>query len=114
MASPPDSQSVGLGETKLIARTSNSVIVDVETNETCALVLSDAYYPGWRAEIDGEATQIFPAYHAFRGIIVPAGAHRVEFKYEPRVFQTGLLISLAAIAASIVIGSAAIAQRRSA
>lgn len=98
----PDAQSGDLGVTKSISRTSNAVVIDIETNESCVLVLSDAFYPGWNVEIDGEPAEIFPAYHAFRGVVVPAGPHRVAFKYEPKVFRTGLMISLAAIAITIV------------
>jgi len=109
-----ETQSSDLGITKLIARTSNRVVIDVETNESCALVLSDAYYPGWRVEIDGESAEIFPAYHAFRGVIIPTGPHRVEFKYEPEVFRTALWVALFAIAVSILVSGMIIARRRAA
>lgn len=45
------------------------------------LVLTDTYYPGWRASVDGESVDITPAFHAFRAISIPAGEHTVKFTY---------------------------------
>lgn len=112
VAQIPGTQSGDLGNTKLVSRTSNAVVVDVEASRPCALVLSDAYYPGWQARIDGEPVEIFPAYHAFRGVVIPAGAHRVEFEYQPGSFHVGLMFSLAAMAVSIVGCAVIIARRR--
>jgi uncharacterized membrane protein YfhO len=71
--------------------------VEVDARAPCILVLSDAYYPGWKAKIDGETTEIFPAYYAFRGVLVPAGKHTVEYIYFPLSLKIGLLISAAAL-----------------
>ncbi len=101
-----------LGGTRIALRTPNTVVIDVECNTACALVLSDAFYPGWSVYIDEEPAALFPAYHAFRGVIVPAGPHRIRFQYEPVVFHTGLWISIVAMGMS-VFGSVAFLARRS-
>jgi hypothetical protein len=54
------------------------------------LVLSEVFAPGWRAFIDGAETTIHRTDYALRGIIVPAGAHRIEFIYRPRSFSNGV------------------------
>ena len=62
------------------------------------MVLSDTYYPGWRAFVDGVERPILRANHVFRAVVVPAGAQEVVFSYEPDSFRYGLLVSVAAVA----------------
>ena len=47
------------------------------------LALHDTWYPGWVAEIDGKRAPILRADVLFRGVEVPAGRHRVVFRYAP-------------------------------
>jgi hypothetical protein len=62
------------------------------------LVSSDVYYPGWRAWIDGQATDILLVNTAFRGVWLPPGSHEVRFRFIPRSFHLGLAVSLAGLA----------------
>lgn len=63
------------------------------------LVMSDSYYPGWKAYIDGNETKIYRANYVMRSVSLPAGAHKIEFRYEPEVFRTGAAISAATLVA---------------
>jgi hypothetical protein len=69
--------------------------IEIATTAKCSgfLVLADAWYPGWRAEVNGEAETIYPANVAFRGVPVPAGTSSVRFTYEPSSFRIGLLVA---------------------
>jgi hypothetical protein len=59
-----------------------------------ATVFSEIYYPdGWNAYIDGEKAEYFCADYILRGMIIPAGSHEIEFKFEPASFQTASLVS---------------------
>ena len=59
---------------------SNKVMIDTDNAGDGFLVMSDSFYPTWRVSIDGNQTQrIFRTNHAFRGILVPGGKHRVVF-----------------------------------
>jgi hypothetical protein len=58
------------------------------------LVLSDTYYPGWRAWVDEEPTEIWRANGLFRAVRVPVGSHRVVFEYAPTSLRWGLWISV--------------------
>lgn len=72
------------------------VTVEVESNRDALLVLSDTYYPGWRAYVDGEEIEILRANHLFRAVRIPRGSSLVEFRYVPRAYQIGKLLTLVA------------------
>ncbi len=56
--------------------------------------ISDAYYPGWKAYADGKEVKIYRANYAFRAVGVPSSDTEVIFKYEPKSFFNGLIISI--------------------
>jgi len=57
------------------------------------LVLSDTYYPGWQATVDGERTKILQANGNFRALWLKKGEHRISFTFKPLSFRIGLMIS---------------------
>jgi hypothetical protein len=58
-------------------------------------VFSEIYYEnGWNAYVDGEKTSHFPVDFVLRAMMVPAGKHTIEFKFEPEVIQTGSIITI--------------------
>lgn len=63
--------------------TPERVVIDVQTAADGYLLLTDAYYPGWSATLDGEPTPIYRADVMFRAVFVPAGEHQVTFSYSP-------------------------------
>ena len=58
------------------------------------LMLTDSNYPGWKAYVDGVPAPILEADYLFRGVLLPAGSHEVEFRYRPASYFYGGLISL--------------------
>ncbi|MBI3252619.1 MAG: hypothetical protein HYZ52_04825 [Candidatus Omnitrophica bacterium] len=58
------------------------------------LVLSDVYYPGWKAVVDGGRVPIYWAQTAFRAVLLDRGRHTVEFIYEPLSLKIGAGLSL--------------------
>jgi uncharacterized membrane protein YfhO len=74
------------------------------------LVLSDTYFPGWKAYVDGKEERIYRANYAFRAIPIRAGAHKVEFTYKPLSFKLGAVITLLGILGCV--GIAFVTKRR--
>ncbi|HEO70861.1 MAG TPA: hypothetical protein ENN80_06310, partial [Candidatus Hydrogenedentes bacterium] len=60
------------------------------------LVLADAWYPGWRATVDGVETEVFAVDGMFRGVSLGAGGKEVVFRYAPRSLGLGFLVSASA------------------
>ena len=85
------------GTAIVTARTSTRMEIQVEAELRAVLVAVEAYYPGWKAWVDGEPATIFPVNSAFRGLVVPAGSHTVSFAYEPEAFRLALWASAAAL-----------------
>ena len=61
-------------------------------------MVSDSWFPGWSASVDGSAVAILRANGIVRGLYVPAGRHEVEMRYWPRSFRLGCSVSLATVA----------------
>jgi len=78
------------------------ISIEVDTDSEGYLVLTDAWYPGWVATVDGEPVEVLRADVLFRAAPIQAGAHTVEFRYEPMSFKIGLVISVTTIFALIV------------
>ena len=80
---------------------SDRLAVEVETNSPGLLVLSEQYYPGWRAYVDGEETRIYPADGILRGIFLEKGKHTVRFEYRPLSFLIGLIVSIVSLLGTV-------------
>jgi uncharacterized membrane protein YfhO len=62
--------------------------------------LSDNYYPGWKAYIDGAQTDVLRANHTMRAVKLPGGTHVVSFDFDPAALRISSIVSL--IAAAVV------------
>jgi hypothetical protein len=76
------------------------------------LVLTDAYYPGWSAAVDGQPATIHRADIMFRAVVLPPGEHVVEFRYAPLSVTAGLWISGLAWALMAAVGVYSAWKRR--
>ena len=89
--------TVGADRAELVTYDSRVVEVEVEAASGGYLVLTDAWYPGWRVWVDGQEAPLLRADLVFRAVRLDAGKHLVEFVYEPQSFRVGLLVSAAAL-----------------
>jgi hypothetical protein len=90
----------------------NEVVIDVAAPHGGLLVLTDQYFAGWQASVDGAAAPIHRADYLFRGVVVPPGAHRVQFVYRPASVRRGLLLSLAGVSGVVLLLGIGIVGRR--
>lgn len=88
--------------------------VEVATDASGAalLVLADNYYPGWNASVDGSPAEVYRTNHTFRGVVVPAGKHRVVFTFDPAGVKAGFYLWLACLALLAGYGAWLLAARR--
>ena len=82
------------GQVVIDSYTPNSVAISTESPEDAFLVLSDTYYPGWKAYVDGKEVFVYRTNYAFRGVLVPQGTHEIVFRYQPLSFAIGLWMSI--------------------
>jgi hypothetical protein len=73
----------------------NDLLYSYQSRNNGLAVFSEIYYPkGWNAYVDGKLTPHFQTDYVLRAMILPAGKHNVEFKFEPKVYRIGEKISL--------------------
>jgi hypothetical protein len=82
-----------------------TAVVDVHADAPAGgfLVLTDPYYPGWRALVDGDETTILRADYLFRAVALGPGSHDVRFIFEPPSLRRGATLSLAGLAIALVV-----------
>ena len=107
-----NSQSVDSKASATIASLSNNHM-EVRTSSAAAafLVTSDAFYPGWRASVDGQEATLYRADYAIRGVMLPPGEHTVSFDYNPRRFYPGAGLSVLSLLALCALAWAGRARR---
>ncbi|MBL7176165.1 MAG: YfhO family protein [Desulfobacteraceae bacterium] len=91
----------------------NSISLRVSLPKPRFLFMSEMYYPGWKAYVDGEEKKIYRANYAFRAIALNPGVHQIEFIYRPWTFWSGLAISAATIIGLMVLGVVTYRKKRS-
>lgn len=87
---------------KVDSYTPNKITISAKTSSDALLYVSDNYYPGWIASIDGQDNKIYLANYTFRAVVVPAGDHKVVFEFKPQSFYYGIYIALAGLAGLII------------
>lgn len=88
------SKSAQKATARLKTYEAHRVIVQIQSNSPQLLILTDNFYPGWKAFIDGEKTSIYRANYTLRGVFIPSGKHEVVFLFQPLSLQVGILLSL--------------------
>lgn len=94
-------------EAEIVYYSSNTIEVKAEGEGF--LVLSEQYFPGWKAFVDGKETEILRGNYLFRTVYLDKGMHSIVFSYEPESFRTGALLSIIGL---IVAGGIVFAKRR--
>jgi hypothetical protein len=91
----PQKNDTGAAEIEQYSPT--EVAIRVDAVKASFLILTDTFYPGWNAYVDGSAVPTYRAYGVVRAVFVGPGSHEVLFKYEPVSFRIGSYVSLLAV-----------------
>jgi hypothetical protein len=111
--SVPGARGEPVGSVRYLSSTPSKIEAEVTASAPSLAVFYEVYHPFWQARLDGRPVSLARVDLAFRGVPVPAGTHRITMAYEPRAFERGRSISLAALAAGFGYAAGAAWRRRS-
>ncbi|MFH1765001.1 MAG: hypothetical protein ABIF09_12510 [Gemmatimonadota bacterium] len=100
------------GSVEWVERGINRLELRVESDRNALLVIADNWFPGWRARLDGDDTQVIRAYHTLRAVSVPPGEHVIEMYYSSSVLKIGLAATVLSLVLLLSVGTASLARRR--
>ncbi len=101
------------GETvRLTHRGIDDLEVEARATTPAYLFLSEAYYPGWQATVDGTPAPVYAADYLFRAIYLPPGRHTVHLAFHPAPFRHGAQLAAAALAATLLLLATGLRRRR--
>ncbi len=113
-APPPDgflgsSNPDGSGDAAIVLDRSEELVIRVTADAEGFLFVSDQYYPGWHASVNGVEMPILRGNYAFRLVRVPAGESTVVFRYRPLSVWIGTVVSaVSLLAVALYLGRAAL------
>ena len=116
-APPPDgflggSDPDGRGDAAIVLDRSEELVIRVAAEAEGFLFVSDQYYTGWHASVNGVEMPILRANHAFRLVRVPAGESTVVFRYRPLSVWIGTVVSaVSLVAVALYLGWAIMRSR---
>jgi hypothetical protein len=82
---------------RLTGKQLNRVTLEADMRCRGMVNLSDTWFPGWKATVDGRETPVYETYGVLRGVVVDAGRHRIEFTYRPATVLWGGLLTFAGL-----------------
>jgi hypothetical protein len=94
---------LGWGRVLAIARGTDEVEVEAVAAQPGLLVIADAFAAGWSATVDGRPVPIWAADGMIRAVPFPAGRHRVQLRYRSPGLAEGVVVTMAALAATVVL-----------
>jgi len=89
---------------RVVAYEPEYIAIEAEAAAAGWLVVGEWDYPGWYATVDDRRVPIHRANYGLRAVPLPAGSHRVEFRYRPPVFIVSAAVSAATCGALVVMG----------
>jgi hypothetical protein len=101
-----------LSEASIVDYQTDRVEVEARLSQPGILVLTDTYYPGWTARVDGAAVPIYRVDGVFRGVLLSEGHHTIVFSYFPRSYAIGFGVSGVALVICLGLVWARIPRRK--
>jgi hypothetical protein len=94
-----------VGACELLSQSEGEIRFRISCNQPCYLVMSEIWYPGWAASLDGREREVICGNYMFRVVAVEEGNHGVTLFFISRTFRAGGAISLVTLitAASVLL-----------
>lgn len=108
---PDHPDTGGTGNVNIVSYAANKVELNAISDKGGFVVLSDTYYPGWRAVVDGQETKIYMADYNFRTVYVGPGQHNIIFTFDPLSVKAGIYLSLGAFLLFAILAAGSIMRR---
>lgn len=81
---------------KLLSFSANQLELETQSTSPAFVVISEVYYPGWEAEVDGVSVPIYPTDYLLRGVYVNSGGrHQIRLRYRAPAARYGLFVGVA-------------------
>lgn len=93
----PDAPAGGVapaGSARIVRTEPDRLVVRARSSRPGMLVVSDNWFPGWKATVDGKDGDVQRVDYVLRGVHVGPGLHTVDFRYEPASWRIGWIVSL--------------------
>jgi hypothetical protein len=97
---------------RVVFYNSNHIAIETKADKPSVLVVSEIFYPGWEATVDGQPAPIHLTDYILRGVYLEAGSHRVEMRYRSPALRNGAFVSVATLLLLCVLGVYARRTRR--
>lgn len=99
LTTPPALETCSAPESANLTPSSDPNRVRIDVTAACRglVILSDTYFPGWSATVDGRPVEILETFGALRGIVVEKGDHHIEYVYYPKSAVAGASLTLLGI-----------------
>ncbi len=107
---PPALDACSGDTVTLVKYSSSEVVIRADMKCRGMVVLSDTFYPGWQATVDGRAEPIREVDFCIRGVVVPAGAHQLKFRYRPASVIAGGILTVTGVL--LALGTVFVSRRR--
>jgi hypothetical protein len=89
------------GAVRIVEYSATRLLLTVEMNGPGLIVLTDTFYPGWEARIDGQAAHIHRVNGVFRGVFVEGGRHKIAMRFRPASQFWGLILSATGLTVAV-------------
>jgi len=90
-----------IGEAEILSYEPHRVLIEARMETDGFLVLTDTYYPGWKAYVDKEETKIYTAYSFLRAVFLKKGSHEILFIFSPPLYKIGKIITIISVLLTI-------------
>jgi hypothetical protein len=93
----------GEDQVRLTRRRTDRLTVSAKLSCTGMVILSETYYPGWTATVDGHPARVWEVWGALRGVLVPGGEHEVKFSYRPLSVYAGAALTTLGVLFTLIL-----------